>query len=64
MPSLNFNIPADKRADMIDALWEKYGVPAATLNELITIMEGKLKAELRETYRAYMKRKPYDVSLD
>jgi hypothetical protein len=64
MPSLNFNIPADKQADVIAALKEKYGVPAATTNQLIALMERDLKAELTRLYQAYMKRKTFDVSFD
>jgi hypothetical protein len=64
MPSLNFNIPADKQADVIAALKKKYGVPAATTPQLISLMEAELKRELTELYRNYMKRKTFDVSFD
>jgi hypothetical protein len=64
MPSLNFTIPADKQADVIAALREKYGVPAATTNELIALLEADLKADLTRLYQAYMKRKTYNVSFN
>lgn len=64
MPALNFNIPADKQADVIAALREKYGVPAATVPQLIALMEADLKADLVKLYRDYMKRKQFDVSFD
>jgi hypothetical protein len=64
MPSLNFNIPADKQADVLAALREKYGVPGATANEIIALMEADIKADLTRLYQNYMKRKQFDVSFD
>ena len=64
MPALNFNIPPAAQADVIAALREKYGVPAATPAQLIALMEADLKADLTKLYRDYMKRKQFDVSFD
>lgn len=64
MPSLNFTIPTDKQADVLDALREKYGVPAATPTQLTALMEQELKQELIKLYQDFMRRKVYTVSFD
>ena len=64
MPSLNFTIPADKQADVLDALRGKYGVPAATPAELTALMEQELKRDLVKLYQDYMRRKVYTASFD
>ena len=64
MPTITYNIPADKQADFLDALRDKFGAPNATALELQTLVEKRFKTELRDTYRNYMRKKPFDVVLD
>lgn len=64
MPSLNFNIPADKQADVLDSLREKYGVPAATQAQILGLMEQELKRDLIKLYQDFMRRKVYTASFD
>jgi hypothetical protein len=64
MPTITYNIPAGVQADFLDALRDKFGAPNATALELQTLVEKRLKTELRDTYRNYMRKKPFDVALD
>lgn len=64
MPQITINLPPDKRADILDALRENYGVPAATQAELFNIIEGEVKSKVKTIYRDYMRKQQYDVNLD
>ena len=64
MPTITYNIPATAQADFLDALRAKFGIPNATAQQLQAEVEKRLKGELRETYREYMRKKPFDVVLD
>jgi hypothetical protein len=64
MPTITYNIPAGVQADFLDALRDKYGAPNATALQLQALVEKGLKEELRDTYRHYMRKKPFDVVLD
>ena len=64
MPTINYNIPADKQTDVLDALRLKFGAPGATAQQLQTLVENRFKAELIQIYRDYMRQKAFDVSFD
>jgi hypothetical protein len=65
MPSITYNIPADKQDDVLAALRAFYGVPAATPGELNTLVGQDLKQRIRRIYQDHMaKATTYDVVLD
>ena len=65
MPTITYNIPADKQADVLAALRAYYGVPAATASELNTLVGDDLKRRIREIYKDHMANaNTYDVTLD
>lgn len=64
MATLTINFPADKKADILDALRDNYGVPGATQTELLTIIENEVKSNVKRIYRDYMRKQQYDVNLD
>jgi ERCC4-type nuclease len=65
MPTITYNIPADKQADVLAALRGFYQVPNATAVELNTLVGNDLKDRIRRIYKDHMaKATTYDVSLD
>lgn len=61
---LNITLPDDKLPDIVAALRQLYNVPGATQGQLIALMENDVKTRIRNAYVAYMRSKPYDISLD
>ena len=65
MPTITYNIPADKQNDVVAALRAHYGAPNATPAQLNDLVAADLKARVRDIYRDYMKKTAsFDVSLD
>jgi hypothetical protein len=65
MPTITYNIPADKQADVLAALRAFYGVPNATAAELNNLVADGLKKHIRQIYKDHMaKATSYDVVLD
>lgn len=64
MPTITYNIPADKQADVIAALRKHYNLPAATPAELNTRIEQDVKGRIRNIYNDFMRNKSYSVDLD
>jgi hypothetical protein len=61
---LNITPPDDKLTDIVAALRQYYNVPGATTQQLIVLLENEAKTRIRNAYVAYMRSKPYDISLD
>lgn len=65
MPTITYNIPADKQTDVVAALRAYFGAPNATPTQLNDLLASDLKAKIRDIYRDYMKKTAaYDVVLD
>lgn len=64
MPTITYNIPADKQTDLLDAIRKKFNTPNATQQQIIAAIEHEFKINLRRIYRDYMREKDYEVSLD
>lgn len=65
MPTITYNIPADKQTDVIAALRLHYGAPNATPSELNDLVGADLKRRIRNIYSEYMQKSAtYDVVLD
>jgi hypothetical protein len=64
MPTLTFNIPADKQADMLEALRIHHKMPGATLAALRDKEEQDLKRRLKIIYATYMRSRSIDIDLD
>jgi len=64
MPTITYNIPADKQADVVAALRKHYNAPAATPTQLNELIAADLKKRIRNIYSEYMRSQSYDVVLD
>jgi hypothetical protein len=65
MPTITYNIPADKQADVIAALRAFYNLPLATPAQLNDAVAADLKERIRRIYKDHMaKATSYDVVLD
>lgn len=65
MPTITYNIPTDKAADVVAALRKHYSLPNATPAQLNDMLAADLKAKVRKIYADYMKASAtYDVVLD
>jgi hypothetical protein len=65
MPTITYNIPSDKQADVVAALRAYYGTPNATPTQLNDLVTQEVKARIRNIYKEYMQKSAtFDVVLD
>ncbi len=64
MPTITYEIPPDKQADVVAAMRKHYNMPTATPAELNTKIEQEVKQRIRNIYNDFMRNKSYSVDLD
>jgi len=68
MPTITYNVPAEKAAEFADSLRWKFDMPGATIPQLQAALDAYVKRQIKGIYvqhKNYLHREtPIDLSLD